>query len=673
MEKKKTIGKIILDEEFYDGDDRYCDGEIEDELLKIAPTEQKKDFRKITEAGENWPILYHFSPFRENIVEWLPIPPTAKVLEVGSGCGAITGALAKKARSVTCIDLSEKRSMINAHRLQDVENVTIKVGNFMDIEGSLDKDFDYIMLIGVFEYAQGYISKEEPYEEFLKILLSHLRRGGRLCIAIENRLGLKYFAGCREDHAGRYFEGLEGYPGGGVATTFSREKLQDIFHNCGLWEYTFYYPYPDYKFPHTIYSEDILPKKGELHDNIRNFDRDRMILMDEGRVYDTLLDDGLFPLFSNSFFVVTGPAFQAKMVKYSTDRDEKYGICTTIGTDNTGYYVTKRAVYPEAAEHIANLEKAYEDLTKRFEGSDLSFNTCKRVGEKTLRFEYLNGVTLEELLDRAIDKNDREGFLKLTERYKKAIAYHEEVPVCDYDLIFQNILVEDDKWTVIDYEWTYPEAMPSKDLFARAVWCYVQGSKKREIAIKWCELDGDFESVIERERKFQKDVQGDHLALSEVRHSIGNAAFSLDYMLRECGANAGQIKIYEDYGKGFSEENSYQVPYIKQLGKDVTFTVSLPEGLKRLRIDPGDVPVFVVVKKALLDGEDFTDYVARKGIQKKDTNGKKLGNDAFLFAGEDPHFTFRVDTVTTKKQEEKKKLTVTLRVEELSAELLSRL
>ena len=234
-------------------------------------------------------------------------------------------------------------------------------------------------------------------------------------------------------------------------------------------------------------------------------------------------------------------------------------------------------------------------------------------------------------------------------------------------------MVDGENWTVIDYEWTYPEAMPSKDLFARAVWCYMQGSAKRRIALEWCGLEDDFASVIEREQKFQKDVQGNHPALSEVRHAIGNAAFSLDYMLRECGGNAGQIRIYEDYGKGFSEENSYQVPYYKQLGKDVTFTVSLPEGLKRLRIDPGDVPVFVVVKKAVLDGEDITDFVARKGIQKKDTNGKKLGNDAFLFAGEDPHFTFRADSIATKKDEEKKKLTVTLRVEEVSADLLMRL
>ena len=63
-----------------------------------------------------------------------------KVLEVGSGCGAITGALARKAGSVTCVDLSKKRSMINAYRHSDYDNITIHVGNFPDISSTLSPE-----------------------------------------------------------------------------------------------------------------------------------------------------------------------------------------------------------------------------------------------------------------------------------------------------------------------------------------------------------------------------------------------------------------------------------------------------------------------------------------------------------------------------------------------------
>ena len=48
--------------------------------------------------------------------------------------------------------------------------------------------------------------------EMLRRIAGHLAPGGKLVIAIENRLGLKYWAGCTEDHVGKYFESLENYP-----------------------------------------------------------------------------------------------------------------------------------------------------------------------------------------------------------------------------------------------------------------------------------------------------------------------------------------------------------------------------------------------------------------------------------------------------------------------------
>ena len=64
-----------------------------------------------------------------------------------------------------------------------------------------------------------------------------------------------------------------------------------------------YYPYPDYKFPMEIYSDAYLPKKGELNDNARNADRDRYVLFQETAAYNTLIGEGLFPEFSNSFLI----------------------------------------------------------------------------------------------------------------------------------------------------------------------------------------------------------------------------------------------------------------------------------------------------------------------------------------------------------------------------------
>ena len=95
MELREKIGNVILNAEDYPGQDLYSDGEIEDVLLEIARDTDPKDFDRIVEEKKNWPVMYHFSSIRANIMSWMPVDKSMKVLEIGSGCGAITGAIAE--------------------------------------------------------------------------------------------------------------------------------------------------------------------------------------------------------------------------------------------------------------------------------------------------------------------------------------------------------------------------------------------------------------------------------------------------------------------------------------------------------------------------------------------------------------------------------------------------
>lgn len=634
-DKILEIGKVILDLSRYPGEDKYCDGDIEDTLLEIARERSSVEFQGIIEESKSWPILYHLSPLRENIVEWLPINKNMKVLEVGSGCGAITGALSRKAGRVTCCDLSLKRSKINAYRHMECDNVTIHVGNFTDVEADLDRDYDFICLIGVFEYAKGYMGTEDPYGDFLKLLKTHIKPGGNIAIAIENKFGLKYWAGCKEDHLGTYFSSIENYKQGGVVRTFTDKGLMDIVKRCGFGQYRMYYPYPDYKFMVDLYSDKRLPHKGECKNNLRNMDRDRMQLFNEKDAFDSIIDEGLFHLYSNSYMMIIGPDPGVDYVRYSNDRMDKYCICTEI-SNNT---VKKRALSDEAKNHLAAYMENYKKLSDRYNGSKLNINKALLSADGSeITLEYVKGDSLEKLLDAKLETGDIDGFANLFKEYLERISFGEnETRVTDLDLIFSNIIVDGDKWTVIDYEWVVDENRSARDVGFRAIYCYVLEDEKRDKLSLDIIMNilGVTENIAvdlrEDEMIFQKNVTGNHKSLGEIREAIGNKVYKLDELIDENKGSLETLKmrpqIYEDLGQGFSEEQS-------AIYDTFPLEVEIPFGRKNLRIDPCSTSCIVSIKELSWNGESFS-----RGKFKFSCNGKRVGQDVYVFDTEDPQFT----------------------------------
>ena len=147
----------------------------------------------------------------------------------------MTGTLPKKAENVTCIELSYKRSLINAYRNRNSDKIEILVGNFEDIEPELTEEYDYIFLIGVLEYAGSYITRSEgnPYLAMLQMLIPHLAQGGEIVIAIENKYGMKYLAGCREDHTGKFYDGIEKDTGNNKGKDLFQKRIDDACKAVG--------------------------------------------------------------------------------------------------------------------------------------------------------------------------------------------------------------------------------------------------------------------------------------------------------------------------------------------------------------------------------------------------------------------------------------------------------
>ena len=66
------------------------------------------------------------------------------------------------------------------------------MGNFNVVSEHTEEKFDYVTLIGVFEYAESYMGTCSPYDDFLTKIRGLLKAEGTVIIAIENKLCLLY-------------------------------------------------------------------------------------------------------------------------------------------------------------------------------------------------------------------------------------------------------------------------------------------------------------------------------------------------------------------------------------------------------------------------------------------------------------------------------------------------
>lgn len=534
--KQKKIGEVVLDYRYYDGEGHYSDGDVENILLDAA---KSGTMQELLYSSNRWAVLYHCSNIRENLLEWYPFKENASLLEVGSGCGALTGLFSRKVSSVTCIELSERRALINAYRNKDCNNVKIMIGNFEKIP--IEEKYDYITLIGVWEYAESYITAQNPYLKMLKMLKRHLKEDGKLLIAIENKMGIKYWNGAVEDHTGKMYSGLNDYVDDSKGVrTFSRPEIERLLREAGWTSFKFYYPMPDYKLPEVIYSDKRLPQPGELRDYRKDYSAARVYHFYDAVISDQLCRDNMIPYFANSFLVECGSAFANVIyARYNRIRSEKYDVSTSIIKKGNECYVEKKALTKEAEEHLKRMGKytagqfcGLDVLSGKLQENSYIIDYIEGKDLSTLFYQYCGDASLftekvKEALGTYFQPRSPEWIeFKMTEGYRnlfgeKYVANSKCLPTTNIDMTFSNIRIcEDGKIYCIDNEWFFDFPIPYEYVLWRAVtqlysqyMIYLRNQISREDFLSAVGLNKDnFDIYREMERNFggkifQKDYR----------------------------------------------------------------------------------------------------------------------------------------------------------------------
>ncbi len=525
----------------------YTDGEnVEAELLALmrATTDRSVLSPALRAAIRDWPTHYHLSPRRANLLRplggWLR---GRAVLEVGAGCGAITRYLGECGARVLALEGSPRRAAVVAARCAGLEQVAVVADRLQDFAPA--ERFDVVTLIGVLEYARQLYADaaaagQDPVAALLERARGLLRPDGVLLVAIENQLGLKYFAGCAEDHEAAPMVGIEDRYRADGAVTFGRAELGARLAAAGFAAIRWWYPFPDYKLPVAVFSEaavsgahglDLTPlAAGSVTADPQLPPAWHFSLEQAWR---TVLRNGLGGELANSFLIAAAPApgllppVPALAHHYAAERRPGFAkeVAILAGDAGTRRWWRRRPSPPARV------------LTRRLDAAAPAPDLPLRQHLEAAEFapgRLWHGRLLEILNQPGWTATDISDWLGT---WRDHLARHAGIPRAELawdtrldgrlvDAVPRNLMVAGDRGTFIDLEWELVEGLDFGHLCYRGLTASLLGvsscappatDQRIDMASLAMEIlercgypvgRGEWESCHAAERRFQRWVHG---------------------------------------------------------------------------------------------------------------------------------------------------------------------
>lgn len=459
----------------------YSDGDsAETELASIVHNAQDVSVLsdELPQHCTDWAKLYHLSATRANILRPFEHLLKSRVLEIGAGCGAISRYLGECGADVLCLEGSPRRAAIAASRTRDLNNVTVLAERFDDFK--VEEQFDVVTLIGVLEYASMFSNADDPALAMLMRIRKLLKPDGHLFIAIENQLGLKYFAGAPEDHVGITMYGIEGRYEHGQPKTYGKKELRDLIARAGFTSSSFMAPSPDYKLPNSIITEegftcDEFDSAALAWQNVKKDPQlPEQTTFNLEKAWSVVIDNRLGMELANSFLIVASCEKNESLdggvlaYHYSTGRKTRYCKETVFVKTPQGIQVRYKKLGSVVSDEAqASLDDSFKYVLPRVDA-------------------YAKGSVLSlEFLDVAARRDwSVEGFTPFLQKYLACLKALLEKEGADVDLLStksllpgryidavpQNIVVgAGDIPQFIDVEWESSEGVELGYLMMRAL------------------------------------------------------------------------------------------------------------------------------------------------------------------------------------------------------------
>lgn len=503
---------------------------IEQYIDKIDNKEYEKHFPDKVTKNE----MYYLSSSSQNILNWYPFEKEDTILEVGGNLGELTQVFIEQCKDVVTIEPNLIKAKAIEKRYKE-ENLEVIVGSLKNIK--LDRKFKFITLIGIINKIEEITGqKDMKLTDLIKTLEPYLLENGKFLIAVDNKFGLKYFAGDPENILNKKFVSLNGYHNEPEKIeTFTKARLERKIKELG-YNINFYYPLPDYKLPNVIFSDKQLPKYNNIDKYIPYHTEKSDTLINEIDVFREILKDNdkMFSFFANSFLMEISKneiPVKYKYISFNNCRKEEYRLITKIADE----YVEKQPVNIQANEHYENIKENIEHLL------DKNIKTVDYQKDGKIQSKYVNqNLLLNNVITKALEEKNYEQVEKVMNQYI-AILNYDTVTQEDYantvfskyqieienteiikelhfqknglwDMTFKNAFYIDSEIYFFDQEWRELN-LPAEYILYRSILYTI--SLRRFINIEdWFEKYGisKFRNIFEKlDEKLQKEIRSDKI------------------------------------------------------------------------------------------------------------------------------------------------------------------
>ncbi len=464
---------------------------------------------------------------KENIIAWYPFKKGSKILQI----------------------IINDEDMFEFANNQDyyVKVVNLKPNNcFVKLKSiEIQEEFDYILLIGSYEYSSLFFETKNPYSDLLLYLKGKLKDDGKIILAINNRFGIKYFCGAKSKHYDKIFDSITNDIDLSKSNLLSKNEIIQNIENAKFDNYKFYYPVPDYRMVNSIFTDDFLPKDcmSKLVYQLY-YNKDSIILYNEIQAIKQICKSDLFEKMCNSYLVeISNEKIDndIKFVSYNNLRKDEYTLMLVMHENQ----VFKYAIDEKGKEHIENIKSYIKQL------KELGFKVLEKIEDDTIISDFIEYEELDKIIINLIKRNEKEKALEEITKWYKYICEKistkdnmlednifkkfnievdtdllQKMNITKYgfiDLCFENVFLDsNDEYLLYDQEW-YFENIPIEFILYRAInnlYCYNENDISKFIDID--KMLEKFEIIQYKEifNKLEKNIQETIIDKNKINYYI---------------------------------------------------------------------------------------------------------------------------------------------------------